>query len=617
MAVDISFLEHQAYELRRFSLLATTKAGSGHLTSCLSAADLVAALFFHAMQFDACNPDKVTNDRFILSKGHAAPVLYAAWALAGVISEEELLTLRQFDSVLEGHPTPRFKYTEAATGSLGQGLSIGLGFGLSARLGEPFYTYVLMGDSEVSEGSIWEAAELASYYKLDNVIALLDVNRLGQSGQTMSGHHVDQYSAKFVAFGWHVIVVDGHDMAEIVAALDVARTVKYKPTIIIAKTYKGYGLSLVEDKEGFHGKALPALELPVLLKDLADRFPQAAAYKKKLPVLNCQPAPTRSCQAVQLPVPTYKKDALMATRKAYGQALTALGAVSPQVVALDAEVKNSTYAELFEQAFPERFFQCFIAEQNMVSMGVGFNKLGHIPFISTFGVFFTRAYDQIRLAAIGRAALRLVGSHAGVSIGEDGPSQMALEDIAIMRALPASIVLYPSDAVSTYKLVNIMTNYHAGISYLRTTRSETPVIYDNSEEFQIGGMKVVRTSDYAQVTILAAGITLFEAISAHQALKQAGINSTVIDCYSIKPLDVTGILAEVKKTGNKLVVVEDHYLEGGLGEAVAYALRNHDITISCLAVTKLPRSGSPEALRRFEEIDATAIVEAAKVLVEG
>lgn len=616
MSVNISFLEHQAYELRRLSLLATTRAGSGHLTSCLSAADMVAALFFHAMQFDPCDPANPTNDRFILSKGHAAPVLYAAWALVGVVSEEELLTLRQFDSVLEGHPTARFRYAEAATGSLGQGLSIALGFGLSARLGAPFKTYVLLGDSEVAEGSVWEAAELGAYYKLDNVIALLDANRLGQANEVMGDHRVDYYRAKFAAFGWHVLVVNGHDMQEIVGALDAARQVVGKPTIIIAKTFKGHGLSLVENKPGFHGKALPAEELPVLLDELKSKFPAAATYQVSVPVLPCEAISKKKFPEIKLPEPTYKKNAAIATRKAYGNALVALGAASKKIVALDAEVKNSTFSELFESACPDRFFECFVAEQNMVGMGVGFAKRGYVPFISTFGVFFSRAHDQIRMAAIGSTALRLVGSHAGVSIGEDGPSQMALEDIALMRSVPGSIVLYPSDAVSTYKLVELMANYEDGISYLRTTRGETPVIYENNEKFQIGGMKVVREGLGAQVCIVGAGATLFEALAAHEILKDAGILATVIDCYSVKPLDAAGILAVVQKSGNKLVVVEDHYLEGGLGEAVTYALRNYAITIECLAVTKLPRSGSPEALRDFEGIDAAAIVKAVKQLIK-
>lgn len=619
------FLENKAYNMRVSSLKMTTAAQSGHATSALSAADLVAGLFFYAMKYDPQDPLNPHRDRFVLSKGHAVPVVYAAWKEVGVLSDDDLMTYRQFDSVLEGHPTPRFAYNEAATGSLGMGLSIGAGMAMSAKMDKSDYsTYVIMGDSEVAEGSVWEAAEIAAYYKLNNLIAILDCNRLGQSTATMHEHHVQRYADKFKAFGWHTIVIDGHDMLEIIGALDKAREIENQPTIIIAKTFKGYGVDMAQDKEGFHGKAFTQSELKAILPAMEKRFAQAAQFDAS--TINWQPKPvphveqetcqgTECCQPVDFKPSTYKMGESVATRKAYGQALVQSGVHYPSVVSLDAEVKNSTYAELFAQKFPDRFIQCFIAEQNMVGMGIGLNSCGYIPFISTFGVFFSRAHDQIRMAAIGDANLRLCGSHAGISIGEDGPSQMALEDIAMMRSIPNSVVLYPSDAVSTYKLVEQMTYYDWGTSYLRTTRMATPVIYDNNEEFYIGGCKVLRESVADKVCIIAAGVTLFEALKAYDILLAEGIQISVIDLYSIKPIDTETVLATAQKSGNKVITVEDHYLEGGLGQAVVYELRNHDIKVECLAVTELPRSGNPEQLMDWAGIDAAAIIRKVKELL--
>ncbi|MCX5922414.1 MAG: transketolase [Candidatus Dependentiae bacterium] len=614
------FLEHNAYQLRVSSLKMTTVAGSGHPTSALSAADLVSALFFYAMRYERHNPDNQNNDRFILSKGHASPVLYAAWKEAGVLTEDELLTYRKFDSVLEGHPTLRFPWSEAATGSLGMGLSIGAGMALSGRLDKRnFKTYVLMGDSEVAEGSVWEAAEIAAYYKLNNLIGLVDCNRLGQSTETMHGHHAQRYANKFQAFGWNTIIVDGHDMEQIMGALDKAREHQEGPTIIIAKTLKGYGIDVAQDKEGFHGKSFSKDELPGILENLKQRFLEAAQFDDAAfawqPTVPEKSNGTEQSCLKELTVPHYTLGEQVATRFAYGHALRAAGVACNTVVSLDAEVKNSTGAEFFEEKFPDRFFQCFIAEQNMVSMGVGLNRRGKIPFISTFGCFLTRAHDQIRMAAIGSATLRLVGSHAGVSIGEDGPSQMALEDIAQMRALPNSIVLYPSDAMCTYRLVEQMVAYDRGISYLRTTRMTTPVIYDWQEEFYIGGCKVVRQSDEDQLCIVGAGVTLFEALKAYEKLQEQLISVAVIDLYSIKPLDHETIIKVAQASGKKLITVEDHYLQGGLGEAVTYALRNADITIECLAVTQLPRSGKPQELLAWAGIDAAGIVKKALALL--
>lgn len=621
---QISFLEHIAYELRRLSIVMTTQAGSGHPTSALSAADIVAVLFFHAMRYNPANYNDPNNDRFILSKGHAAPVLYAAWKEAGVLSEQDLLGYRRIDSPLEGHPTLRFDHAEAATGSLGMGLSIGVGEALAAKMDKRDYrTYVLMGDSEIAEGSVWEAAQLAVFYKLNNLVAIVDCNGLGQSTPTMAaieGDEAQRFEKMFTAFGWQAFVIDGHDVPTLMRVIDQAR-LSDKPVVIIAKTRKGYGVALAEGKEDYHGKAFGREQLDQVLTELKNKFPQAATYKKtytwqpQLPK-NDSSAPQNQSNA-RLKNPTYTIGTELPTRKAYGQGLVALGELHKNIVSLDGEVKNSTYAELFEQAFPDRFVQCFIAEQNMVSMGVGLERRGKMPFISTFGAFFSRAHDQIRMAAIGTSPLRLVGSHAGVSIGQDGPSQMALEDIALMRALPNSVVLYPSDAVSTYKLLNRMVHYNHGISYLRTTRMATPIIYNNEEEFTIGGCKVIKRSSHDRVCVIGAGVTLFEALAAYDqlALTENPIMISVIDLYSIKPLDVATIRKVVNASGKRVLTVEDHYLEGGLGEAIASALCNDGVTIKHLAVRQLPRSGKPAELLAMAGIDAAAIVKSVRELM--
>lgn len=614
-------LENKAYALRVGSLKASTAAGSGHPTSSLSSADLVAALFFYAMRYDPRDFTNPNSDRFILSKGHASPLLYAAWREVGIISEEELLTYRQFSSALEGHPTFRFSHTEAATGSLGIGLSIGLGMALAARLNNFDYrTYVLMGDSEIAEGSVWEAAELAAKNKTDKLIALVDVNALGQSTKAMHEHHMDRYAEKFHAFGWKTIVIDGHDMHQIIAALDKAHENTGQPTVILARTIKGHGVASVEGRQGYHGRVFSKEETPALLDEMRERFALEAAFvpetawQPTLPL--SKPLSFDAGVVLEMPQPTYKIGQMEATRKAYGLALRELGKRSKAVVALDAEVKNSTYAELFEEKYPERFIQCYIAEQNMVSMAVGLALREFIPFASTFAAFFSRAFDQVRMAAIGSSNIRLVGSHAGVSIGQDGPSQMGLEDIALMRALPGSVVLYPSDAVSTYKLVEQMANHFQGISYLRTTRGQTPVIYQNTESFPIGGCKVLHQSESDEVCIIAAGITLHEAQVAWYRLQNEGIAVRVIDLYSIKPLDEKTVIACALACGKKVITVEDHYLQGGLGQAVTYAVRNHGVTLECLAVTQLPRSGTPEELLAWAGIDANAIADAVKKMVK-
>ncbi len=629
MSAHKDFLEHVAYNMRRSSLIQTSMAGSGHPTSALSAADMVSALFFHAMQFDLVDPDNPGNDRFILSKGHASPILYAVYKELGVLSDEDLLTYRQFDSVLEGHPTPRFRWAEAATGSLGQGLSIGAGMALTAQMDQRnFKTYVLMGDSELTEGAIWEAAAIAAFYELNNLIGLVDCNRLGQSNETIHAHHTQRYAEKFEAFGWKTFIIDGHDMQQIISALDKAREVHGRPAMIIAKTIKGYGVAQVEDKEGFHGKAFKKEELQSMLDQLQERFLKAAQYetaelwqphmpKPSTTRSSCHAQVDKSCVGISMKAPPYELGQVVMTRRAFGEALVELGDACKQVVSLDAEVKNSTYAELFQEAYCERFVECFVAEQNMIGMAVGMQKRGKMPFCSTFGSFFTRAYDQIRMASIGRAPLRLVGSHAGVSIGQDGPSQMALEDIAMMRTIFGSCVLYPSDAVSTWKLVNQMAEYNQGISYLRTTRMGTPVIYESTEEFVIGGCKVVLQSDKDQVCVIGAGITLHEALKAYDALIKEDIFVSVIDLYSIKPLDVQTVLKTAQQSRKRVITVEDHYLEGGLGQAVVYALKDNDIIIECLAVDKMARSATPDELLAYEGINAENIAKKVKEIVSS
>src|SRR5579863_1506295 len=612
----IEFIEHKAYALRVWSIKAPAQAGSGHPTSCLSAADIVAVLFFYAMRYDPYHYNNPDNDRFILSKGHAAPLLYAAWHELGLVTDEEMLSYRKFGSPLEGHPTRRFKYAETATGSLGIGLSVGVGIGLCAKLDKRDYrTYVLMGDSESSEGSVWEAVQLAEHYKLDNLIAFIDVNNLGQSTETMLDYKIKQYVERFTAFGWQVFDVDGHDVKNLMEVIDKAHQVVGKPVMIIAKTIKGYGVDFSAGLQGFHGKAFTGEKEQQALEDLRKNFPQAAAYAAQFVWKPQHPKPNAVAfdsvtTIVIMEDSEYKKGEMIATRKAYGTAVALLGDICDAVVSLDAEVKNSTYADIFEAVHPERFFQCFVAEQNMVGMGIGFDCRGRIPFISTFSSFFSRAHDQIRMAAIGNAALRLVGSHCGVSIGQDGPSQMGLEDIALMRCLPNSIVLYPSDAVSTHKLVEQMARYSDGISYLRTTRMNTPVLYDNDVEFPIGGCKVLRTSDQDVACVIAAGVTLHEALKAYDVLAKDNVFISVIDLYSIKPLDVATVISVARASNNKIITVEDHYPEGGIGEAIATALCNEGIIIHSLAVTHLPRSGTPEQLLAFENIDAAAIVKA-------
>lgn len=609
-----AFLEHIAYNIRASSIAMTTAAGSGHLTSALSAADMMAVLFFHAMQLDVTDAAYQNNDRFVLSKGHASPVLYAVYKELGILTAQELQLYRSYNSPLEGHPTPRFSWVDAATGSLGQGLSIGLGMAFAARMsGLSYYTYVLLGDSELSEGQVWEAVQIAAHYRLNNVIALVDVNRLGQVGPTMLGHDIDSYSARFSAFGWQPIVVDGHDIVQLIAATDRARQSSV-PVVILARTYKGCGVATLQDVPQMHGHALSVQDAQTALVQLRVKFASAAAYtgpmhqphKPKIVLVHKKERPL-------VPV-TFESNKPCATRQAYGQALVALAGSDERVVVLDAEVSNSTYAFLVKEKFPERFIECFIAEQNMVSMAVGLSARGYIPYVSTFAAFFSRAYDQIRMAAIGRARLCLVGSHAGVSIGQDGPSQMGLEDIAIMRAIPDSVVLQPADAISTVHLLSAM-HAHTGISYMRTMRQETPCIYDAHTLFKIGGSHVLVTDPSDLACILATGATVHEALRACEQLRVRGISVCVIDVYSIKPLDIQTIVYHAQRAHSRVITVEDHYIDGGMGQAVAYQLRNMGMRLTCLAVTHVPRSATSSELLSYAGIDAQAIVAMVEKLI--
>jgi transketolase len=592
-----------ANQLRIHSIAATTAAGSGHVTSCCSAAELVAALFFGHMRFDPKNPQYPNNDRFILSKGHAAPLLYAAWAEAGLFPVERLLDLRKSDSDLEGHPTARLPFVDVATGSLGQGLSNGVGMAISANIDRyDFRTYVMMGDGECAEGSVWEAASLAGVRKLNNLVAIIDVNRLGQSQQTAFGYDVEVYRRRFEAFGWRAITIDGHNVEEILAALKTVGKGE-QPFCIVARTIKGKGLE-VADKDNWHGKPLPEVDATKAIATLRPKAKPATGVDIPRPKQVPTKPPTSTKQFPEL---SYKIGDKVATREAYGTALARIGEADQTIVALDGDVKNSTYSEKFFQKFPDRSVECFIAEQNMVGVAVGMGTRGKKPFASTFACFLSRAYDQIRMSAVSFADLKLCGSHAGISIGEDGPSQMGLEDVAMMRAVEGSVVLCPCDAVSTERLVEAMAR-HDGISYLRTLRPKTPVLYGVDEEFEFGGAKVLRHGDNDQITVVASGVTVHEALKAAEELQHEQIGITVIDAYSIKPLATEIIREAARKTNNVILTVEDHYYEGGLGEAVAAAVSEDGIAVRRIAVSSLAHSAKPEELMERFGIDAAGIV---------
>ncbi len=615
-------LLEKAKLVRKWCLVSTTEAGSGHPTSCLSAADLCTVLFDKYFTYDLKNPLNLYNDRFILSKGHASPLLYTLFAMAGAYPLEELKTLRKFGSRLEGHPTPaKYPYAEAATGSLGQGLSIGAGLSLLAkRENLPYKTYVLLGDGELAEGQVWESANFASLNKLDNLIAIADINRLGQSQETMFGHHLEEYISRFKAFGFEAIAIDGNNLFEVDRAFSQAvknnppagRAGTGKPFVIIARTFKGRGISFIENKDSWHGKPLKKEELDKALMELGkvnDNLKFSLKKPKKLEF-------TKKIKSPENLKINFSKDQQHATREVYGQALAKLGELNKNIYALDAEVKNSTYSQEFLKVLPDRFIECFIAEQNMVGLAVGLQRLGKIPFVSTFAAFLTRAVDQVRMASIGRANLKFIGSHAGVSIGEDGPSQMALEDFAIFGAIPDSIIFHPSDAVSTAKVIPLIANYD-GITYLRTLRPKTPVLYETNENFSIGGSKILKKSQKDVLSVVAAGITVFEALKAYDTLKNDGVNIRVIDCYCIKPIDSKTLKQSLRETKQKTVItVEDHYEHGGLGDFVLSSLSNTGAHVEKIAVTKISSSGKSEELLDAAGISAKQIVAKVKKLIE-
>ncbi len=609
MATSIEFLKEKARRMRVSSIRSTTEAGSGHPSSCLSAADLASVMFFEEMQYDPNDPDNRANDRFVLSKGHAAPLLWAAYAEAGMIDPSAPMTLRKFDSDFEGHPTPRIPWIDVATGSLGQGLSAALGIALASRIdGTEYDTYTLLGDGECAEGSVWEAAALASHYKADNLFAIVDVNGQGQSQRTMYGFDVDRFADIFRAFGWYAVTVDGHDYDQIVDAFKECRArAGDKPRAIVAKTLKGKGVSLLEDKDNWHGKPVPRAELETVLEELSQPFAKDGftASPRKSPGSASGPV-SHSIQVSR------ELGSQTATREAYGDALVKLVNQDPRVVALDGDTKNSTFSEKLLDTHADHFFEMFIAEQNMVGVAAGMSACGKIPFISTFAAFLTRAFDQIRMARISRANINFVGSHCGVSIGQDGPSQMGLEDIAMFRTIPDSVVLYPSEAVSTEHLVAVMAD-HIGISYLRTTRPKAPVLYPSDERFELGGSKVLRSSPSDRATIVGAGVTLHEALKAQTALEAEGLYVRVIDAYSVKPIDVETLMTAAKETGH-IVVVEDHYWDGGIGDAVLDAVGDR-APVHKIAVRSVPRSGSPEELIEAFGIGAAAIAERVKDVV--
>ncbi|NQT66732.1 MAG: transketolase [Actinobacteria bacterium] len=602
-------LEKISKLIRYFILISTTKAGSGHPSSSLSAVELMSTLFFGGFfKFKIDDIKYINNDRLIFSKGHASPLMYSLWAAAGAVSEEELLTMRDFGSRLEGHPTPNFPYAEAATGSLGQGLSIGLGMALNAKYIDklPYYTYVLLGDSEMTEGSQWEAMQIAAHYKLDNLVGIIDVNRLGQRGETMYGWDIKAYERRISSFGWETITVDGHNIEEIADAYEYALSISGKPTMIIAKTIKGKGISLLENKNGWHGKAISEEQIDTALKELGNVDKNIS--EKILNPEEVNIPEERIEEYDKIPMEGGK----IATRKAYGNTLVNIFSKYPQIVVLDAEVSNSTFSEIFKKRFPQRFFEMYIAEQNMVGTALGLSIRGKIPFISSFAAFLTRAFDQIRMSQYSKSNIKFVGSHSGVSIGEDGASQMGLEDIAMFRTLLECVVLYPADGISTEKLIEKAAK-HFGNVYIRTTRMDTPIIYSNEDDFIIGGSKVVKESNNDVVTICAAGVTLHEALKAYEKLKKENILVRVIDVYSIKPIDKDSIRKAQKET-KAILTVEDHYAEGGIGEAVKSAASEKS-PVYILAVRKMPRSGKPYELLEYEEISYEAIIKKVKEII--
>ncbi|WP_326835225.1 transketolase [Amycolatopsis rhabdoformis] len=617
-ATDLGLAEiaELAAQLRVDSIRSSTSAGSGHPTSSMSAADLLAVLVGRHLRYDWDRPEADSNDHLIFSKGHASPLLYSVYKAVGVVTDHELMTgYRRFGARLQGHPTPILPWVDVATGSLGQGLPDAVGVALAGRYLDqlPYRVWVLCGDSEMAEGSIWEALDKASHYRLGNLVAMVDVNRLGQRGPTEFGWDLDAYARRAEAFGARVISVDGHDLAAIDQALDAAGTGGDQPTVILARTVKGKGFSEIEDHEGWHGKALPAEQAERALEELGGE--RDLLVRGPLPAFDRAPEPRPGSAAT--PRPVYPRGEKVATRKAYGEALKWLGGLDPRIVAMDGEVSNSTHTDEFAHAYPERYFEMYIAEQQLIAAAVGLSVRHYVPFASTFAAFFSRAYDFIRMAAISAADIRLVGSHAGVEIGADGPSQMGLEDLAMMRAVQGSTVLYPCDAPSTVALTREMAG-RSGVSYLRTTRGGYPTLYAEGEEFPIGGAKVLRSTDDDVVTLIGAGVTLHECLAAADELARENVAARVIDLYSVKPVETETLVAAAGVTGGRIVVAEDHHPEGGLGSAVAEALLASGTTplrLNHLAVRELPGSGVAHELLDAAGISAAHIAGAARTLL--
>jgi len=642
-------LEEKAKLVRKWCLISTTTAGSGHPTTCLSATDLMTVLFDKYYSFDLKNPTNIHNDRLVFSKGHASPLFYTLYAMSGAFSFAELKTLRKFSSRLEGHPTPEFPYTEAATGSLGQGLSVGCGLAIGIKRMSPNIpntpnipkTFVLLGDGEMAEGQIWEAANFASYNKLSNLVAIVDVNRLGQSQETMFGYNVAEYVNRFKAFGWETISIDGHDFNQIDRALTRAVNVVDKPFAIIARTEKGHGISFLANKEGWHGKPLSREDLEKALRELGEVKDEVVFDLHKPTHVIASPLDKLGVRN-DVSIPFNLGDQI-ATRDVYGKTLAEIAKSNPQLVVLDAEVKNSTFSIDFLKTYPERFVECFIAEQNMVSVAAGLSRFGKAPFVSTFAAFLSRAFDQIRMAWLSKSNIKFVGSHAGVSIGEDGASQMGLEEIAMFGVFPDAVILQPSDAVSAIKLLNALTKTE-GIGYLQTLRPKTSVIYRSDEEFPIGGSKILKQTFEAVspqvfdseaqtrgaesvqndgkkekdvLTVVGTGITVHEALRAYELLKKENIFIRIIDCYSLQPIDKNTLIKSARETEKQIIItVEDHFIHGGLGDFILSAVAGENIKVEKLAVTKHSHSGTKDELLRYAGIDAAAIVEKVKSLIQ-
>jgi transketolase len=611
--VPLQVLQDRATQLRIDSVLSTTEAGSGHPTSCASAAEIVSVLFYSVMRFDPRNPRRPENDVFVLSKGHAAPLLYAAWAEAGAFPREKLLTLRKLDSDFEGHPTPRLPFVDVATGSLGQGLSAAVGIAYNAAQFQHSdqRVYVLMGDGESAEGSIWEAAQWASYHHLGNICATIDINRLGQSQPTMLQYDLETYKRRWEAFGWQALPVDGHDITELLAAYEQAMDTRDRPTVVLARTIKGKGLGEVEGKEHWHGKTLDRETAGRVVAELRSHLSGAdARWEPNLPAPASRQAAAATPRAAQDVQPPYQVGAKeVATRRGFGDGLAALAPADPRVVVLDGDVENSTYTEEFERVAPDRFLEGYIAEQNMVGMAMGLAARGKVAFASTFACFFARAYDFVRMAAISNLNVKFTGTHAGVSIGQDGPSQMGLEDLAMMCAEPNFAVLYPSDATSAWRAVWLMAE-QPGPCYMRAGRPPSPILYGPDEKFAVGKCKVLRRSETDRALIVAAGVTVAEALHAHDILKERGIPVRVIDLFSVQPIDQKELAASARDVGGLVVTVEDHYEHGGIGDAVFAALAREPIQGYKLAVREIPRSGKPAELMQRYGIDSQSIVKA-------